>query len=271
MNYEITDFQNEVVKKSQDIPVLVDFWAEWCGPCKVLGPILERLTEKSNHQWVLAKVDTDKHQDLARQYGVRGIPNVKLFVDGKVASEFTGALPEAAVVQWLRKALPDRFRKEVGRAQQMLKEKKTAEAQSLLEEIIQQDSGNQQARVLLAGSLIFTDPDEAVDLVAGIEEHSEHFQMVEAIRTFNSLTMKLLHLESLPDDPVKVTYVAALTELGAFNYDGAIERFIEVIRTNRYYDDDGARKACIAIFRILGEEHEVTQRWRRQFGSALYV
>lgn len=271
MTYEISDFQNDVIRRSHSIPVLVDFWADWCGPCKVLGPVLERLAEKSNNQWVLAKVDTDKYQNLARQYGIKSIPHVKLFVDGKAVNEFTGALPETAVAQWLKKALPGRFRKEIEQAEQMLKEQKTGEGQSVLEEILKQDPGNQHARVLLAQSLIFTDPDEAVDLVEGIEEHSEHFPTVEAIRTFNSLTMKLLHLDALPDDPVKPTYVAALTELGAFNYDGAVGRFIEVIRTNRYYDDDGARKACIAIFRILGEEHEVTQKRRREFGSALYV
>jgi len=271
MTYEISDFQIDVINRSHTIPVLVDFWAEWCGPCKMLGPVLERLAEKSNSQWALAKVDTDKNQSLARQYGIKGIPNVKLFVDGKVANEFTGALPETAIAQWLKKALPDRFRKEIERAQQMLKEKNTSEAQSVLEEIIKQEPGNQHARVLLAQSLIFSDPDEAVELVDGIEEHSEHFPMVEAIRTFNSFTMKLLHLDSLPDDPVKPTYVAALTELGAFNYDGAIERFIEVIRNNRYYDDDGARKGCIAIFRILGEEHDVTQKRRRDFSSALHL
>ncbi|MEK9137552.1 MAG: tetratricopeptide repeat protein, partial [Bacteroidota bacterium] len=77
--------------------------------------------------------------------------------------------------------------------------------------------------------------------------------------------------DSLPDDPVKPTYLAALEALATFDYSAALERFIDVIRTNRYYDDDSARKACIAIFRILGEDHEVTRKWRREFSSALYA
>ena len=270
MNHEITDFQVDVIQRSHKIPVLVDFWAEWCGPCKVLGPILERLAEKSNGQWVLAKVDTDKHQDLAVEYGVRGIPNVKLFVDGKVAHEFTGALPEPAVVQWLKKALPDKYRKEIEQAQQLLRGNKTAEAGTLLESIIAEDPAHEHARVLLAENLVATDPGRAVGLVADIEESSRHFPMVDAIRTFSALTSKLQQPSLLPDDPVKLTYLTALKELASFNYEAALKLFIEVIRTHRDYDDDGARKACIAIFMILGEDHEVTQKLRREFSSALY-
>ena len=270
MKHEITDFQTDVIQRSREIPVLVDFWAEWCGPCKVLGPILERLAATSNGQWVLAKVDTDKNQEVAAEYGIRGIPNVKLFVDGKVANEFTGSLPEPAVIQWLKKALPDMFRKEIERAQQLLHDNKIPEGQSVLEKIIGEDPANEHARALLAGSLIGTDPDKAVGLVQGIEEYSEYFPMVEAVRTFCALTSKLRQPADLPDDPAKPTYLAALGELASFNYDAALKHFIDVIRTNRYYDDDGARKACVAIFRILGDNHDVTQNWRREFSNALY-
>jgi putative thioredoxin len=271
MNYEIADFQKDVIERSLNTPVLVDFWAAWCGPCKVLGPILERLAQKSNGHWVLAKADTDKHQDLAARYGIRGIPNVKLFVDGKVASEFTGALPEHAVVQWLQKALPSRFRKEIESAQELLKHHNTVEGQSILENVLQNDPDNEHAKVLLAGSLVPTDPQKAISLVAHIEEHSKHFPEADAIRTFGKLTSSALHPELFPDDVVKPVYLAALKELAAFNYDAALEKFIEALRANRSYDDDGSRKACIAIFRILGEEHEITQKRRREFSSALYA
>ncbi len=99
-------FQTEVLDKSHDKPVLVDFWAPWCGPCRVLGPTLDTLARESGGDWRLVKINTDAHPDLSQRFGIRGIPAVKLFVDGAVAAEFTGALPEAEVRRWLGTHLP---------------------------------------------------------------------------------------------------------------------------------------------------------------------
>jgi putative thioredoxin len=269
-NHEVSDFAREVIERSHTVPVLVDFWAEWCGPCKMLGPILERLADHSDGKWVLAKVDTDRYQDLAARYGVRGIPNVKLFIDGEVADEFTGALPERMVIQWLEKALPDQNRKEIESAEQLLQQGRSAEAQRLLESIVGRAPSNEQARALLAGITVWQDRSRAVDLVGGIEEHSPYFTMADAVRTFDRLVGKMERPEDLPQDAVKTAYLAAIFEMRAKQLDSALDKFIDVIRANRYYDDDGARKACIAIFRLLGEEHEVTKRHRRDFSSALH-
>lgn len=94
-------FQREVLDKSAQKPVLVDFWAEWCGPCRILGPVLEKLARESKGAWRLVKINTDRQPALSQQYGVRGIPAVKLFRNGQVQAEFTGALPEHAVRRWL--------------------------------------------------------------------------------------------------------------------------------------------------------------------------
>jgi putative thioredoxin len=271
MNYEIQDFSKDVIERSNTIPVLVDFWAPWCGPCKVLGPVLEKLAQRDKDSWVLAKVNTDDHQDIAEKYGVRGIPNAKLFVDGKMVDEFTGALPEAMVTQWLKKALPSKHRKVIQTAEQLILENNAKEAQGLLEDVLKKDSNNHQARVLLAGTYLYSNPKRAVELVKDVEEHTEHFTMAQAVRTIAGLLLRLNHPETFPDEPAKQTYLDAARELSRINYDAALEKFVEVIRTNRYYDEDGARKACLAIFRTLGDNHEVTQRHRRPFSSALYV
>jgi putative thioredoxin len=115
-----------------------------------------------------------------------------------------------------------------------------------------------------------SNPADAIAIVAGLDEGSPHFQKVDAIRTFGSMLEKLSQPERLPEDPAKPHYLAALRALARFEYDAAVQNFIAVIRTNRYYDDDGARKACIAIFRLLGDEHDVTHKRRREFSSALY-
>lgn len=95
-------FQQDVIDKSHEKPVVVDFWAPWCGPCRVLSPVLEKLAKESKGVWRLVKINTDKHPAIARRYNVRGIPAVKLFVDGEVKDEFVGALPEPDIRKWLQ-------------------------------------------------------------------------------------------------------------------------------------------------------------------------
>ncbi len=271
MKYEIADFTTDVLEKSAKLPVVVDFWAEWCGPCRALSPILERLAERSRDRWALVTVNTDAHQDLAAHYGVRGIPNVKLFVNGKVANEFTGALPERAVEQWLEKVLPGRHEKELAAAEGLLAADDVGAARAILEGILEHEPDNEQARVLLAGTYVFSDAARAAELVDRIEEHSRHFPMADAIRTGARLLEKGAHPEGLPSGPGKDRYRTALESFARRDFDPALENFIDVIRQDRSYDEDGGRRAVIAIFRLLGDEHPLTQKYRRAFSSALYA
>jgi len=268
MNYDVDNFTTQILERSRQIPVLVDFWADWCGPCKVLGPVLERLADQSNGRWALAKVDTERHEDVAAQYNIRSIPNVKLFVDGEVAAEFVGALPEAMVEKWLRKNLPSKFRKDVEQAGQLLIEDKVDQAQKVLLSVVQNEPDNHKARVMLAQTYLVSDQAKVTDLIKDIAADSEYFEIAEAVRTFGTLLGK--SLDTLPGSLVKQTYLAAIENLRVNNFGGALEKFIDVIRTERYYDDDGSRKACIAIFKILGEESETTRKYRRDFSGALF-
>jgi putative thioredoxin len=252
MNYEVQNFQKDVIDRSFDKPVLVDFWAEWCTPCRMIGPVLEKLAEANKDSWELAKVDTDKNQDIAMKYGVRGIPNVKLFRNGEVINEFTGALPEPAIKEWLKKSIPSKFSDQIEHAKVLLKKGNVSDAKVLLEEIHKGDINNSDVKLLLAKILLFDDFKEALRLVQNVDGNTENIELGEAI----SKLAELLNLEeqSLPSADVKEIYLSAINDIRKQNFDSALEKFIEVIRTDRTYDDDGARKACIAIFKFLGEE-----------------
>ena len=271
MNYEVKDFQKDVIEKSFNIPVLVDFWAEWCGPCKMLGPILERLAEKYKDKWELAKLDTDNNQEIAMEYGIRGIPNVKLFINGKVADEFTGALPENMVEDWLKKAIPSKYAEKLEAAKSLFNEKRDNDAKKALLNILSAEPGNEKAKLLLGKILVFEDSDKAKQLVENIDGSSDNYEQVESIQIIADLLNKLNEKNSLPDAPVKNNYVSAIESIKTKNFDSALEKFIDIIREDRSYDNDGARKACISIFKYLGEENETTLKYRKDFGRALYI
>jgi putative thioredoxin len=182
-----------------------------------------------------------------------------------------GALPQRAIEQWLKKALPGRVEKEFATARELVASGRAKEAAEILTPISEAEPDNHEARTLLAKSIFPLNPQRALDLIDGIEEDSGFFDSAHAIRVFSELFLKAQHPEQLPDALIKDIYLSAIDELKDGNYDGALEKFIYVIRNERYYDDDGARKACIAIFKYLGEEHPVSLKHRRDFGSALFI
>jgi putative thioredoxin len=271
INYNISDFQKEVIEESCNIPVLVDFWAEWCGPCKVLGPVLERLAEIHKEQWKLAKLDTDKNQEIAAEYGIRGIPNVKLFINGEVVNEFAGALPEHMVEEWLKKAIPGKNSKLIIEARKMLEKGDEAKAKNILDNILEGSPAESEAKLLLSKIYLFKDTEKAVKLISDIDNTPETVDLIGSIQTISSLLTRLNNQDSFNDSAEKLKYIDAINDLKNKNFELSLEKFIDVIRNDRNLDDDGARKACLAIFKYLGEENEITLKHRRDFGGALYI
>ncbi len=269
--YEVKDFQKDVLEASYEKPVVVDFWAPWCGPCRIIGPVLERLAEEQQDRWKLVKVNTDIHQDVAMEYGIRGIPTVKLFVNGEVVDEFVGALPEPLIRQWLDSAIPDPTTEAVRNALSLWIEGKKEEAKKVVEAAEKETPEHPAIKIFHAFEQLETDPQAAKELVADIDIDSPLYPYAEAIRTFADLYAVAANPEELPDDPVKELYLEAIQALQQHDYDKALEKFIEVIRENRYYNEDSARIACLAIFGLLGEEHPIVKKHRPSFNSSLYI
>jgi putative thioredoxin len=194
---------------------------------------------------------------------------VKLFVDGKVVNEFTGALPERMVRQWLNASLPDPFRTELEKARSLLELGEAGQGVAVLESVLLQDREHEEARVLLAKQILPKDAVRAAELTSGIEQDSRQFPLADAIRIVRGLREKRGNPGGLPDGAARAAYLAALEHMASGDYDAALAGFIDVIRTDRHYDDDGARKACVAIFTLLGEENATTRKHRRNFSGAL--
>ena len=270
-NFEVENFEQDVIERSRVTPVLVDFWAEWCGPCKVLGPVLERLAARKTGRWELRKVDTERFPEVAASYGIRSIPNVKLFVDGKVTQEFVGALPEASVEAWLAKALPPKHQKLVEKAEGLMREGRTEEAREILEQVVAEEPSGEHGRALLGLTLARSDPDRAAVLVEEIHEATQDGMIAQAVRTIGRLLAVHRNEVVLPEGEARESYRLAIDGFVRGEFDRALELFIMILRDHRSYDDDGGRLACLAIFAYLGEDHPVTRKRRREFSNALYA
>ncbi|MGE0685303.1 MAG: thioredoxin, partial [Dehalococcoidia bacterium] len=167
MPTDVTNFDSEVIARSYQKPVLVDFWAPWCGPCRMIGPVLEKMAEETE-TWELAKVNTDEQQEVARRYSIMSIPAVKLFSHGQVVDEFVGALPEAQVRRWLEAAMPSEYQATIEQARATMTDN-PEEAQKLLKTVLEKEPDNAAAKALLAQALVFHDPQLALEMLKGAD------------------------------------------------------------------------------------------------------
>ena len=155
---DITNFSDEVIKKSYSIPVLVDFWARWCSACKVLSPTLEILKERHKDEWILAKVEVDDHPELAIKYDITKIPSVKLFFEGKIVDQFSGALPGHLIEEWLGIALPPKHLNGLHKATEFITRGQEEKAEEVLLKILENEPTNKEAKVLLAKAILLRKP-----------------------------------------------------------------------------------------------------------------
>ncbi len=266
-----TDFQTDVIEASHDQPVLVDFWAPWCGPCRIIGPVLEKLAGENEGKWRLVKVDTDQNTAVATRYQISSIPAVKLFVDGEVVSEFVGALPESRVRSWLEAALPSKHKTSLEQAEAAVAAGDDGEAQTILGGVLADEPDNADAKLLLARALLFVKPDRAQELAReAAAKKASLIQSSGAIDAVAALIRGAADTDGLPEGAGREGYAKALAALAAKDFDGAVGQLIDVLRRDRRYDNDAARKACVAIFGLLGDKSAVMQKYYRAFQMAVF-
>jgi putative thioredoxin len=258
-------FPAEVVDRSRRQPVVVDFWAEWCGPCHQLSPIIERVAERFAGDVALVKVDVDASPDLARQYRVQGIPAVKAFVDGAVAAEFTGVQPEPYVERFFAALAPSPSDRLVAEARE------AADPEPLLRRALDAEPGHEQATVALAGHLADRgDAEEALALLEKVPEGPETRALRSRLRLAGAGEADLDGLRrdaATGDAAARVRLGRALAGRGS--YDEAVEELLAALADRGAREE--ARHALIEVFDVLGSDHDLVRRSRPRLASMLYA
>jgi len=272
------NFEAAVLERSSEVPVLVDFWAEWCGPCKALGPVLEKLADEYAGGFVLAKLNVDENPNLAGMFGIQGIPAVKLFRDGELASEFTGALPEPMLREFLTKFLPTAADQEAQAAMALEAEGKIPEAKSAYEAILAADANHGLALLGMA-RIAMTGGDNAaareyldrISLVADERKEAERMIARLDLQAGGAQNEAVLR-EKIAADPnnIEARFDLAQSLASVEKYDEALSEFLQVVKADRKFKDDGARKAMIQIFEVLGSDDPLTDKYRSELAAVLF-
>lgn len=276
------NFDEVVVRGSRERPVVVDFWAPWCGPCRMLAPILDKLAVEMEGRFTLAKLNTDDEQELAARYGIRGIPNVKAFVDGRVADEFTGVLPEAGVRAFLDRVMPSPAARAIAEAQARLAAKDAVGALAKLDEVHALDPDGEDALLTRAEALVALGRGAEAGYVLDALEAPARVRTkpVRDERRLATLRARAklaagggADLAALarraaatpPDHAARREYAAALAANG--DHERALELLLSVVDADRGADGDAAKKAMLTIFEALGPDSDLARRYRRSLAA----
>ncbi len=267
-------FDRDVFERSHEVPVVVDFWAPWCGPCQMLGPLLEKLADEYAGRFVLVKVNTDEQTEAATAFRVQSIPAVFAVVGGNIASSFTGLVPEPQLRDWLDQLLVEQSLAEATAAEDQQPE----EAERLYRVVLEQVPKQATAMIGLARTLLSQQRvDEAAELVAQLE--SRGFLEPEAEKVKAALAMQAKQgldvnearraMEQDPDNFEKqLTLAEALS--GAGKYQQALDLCLELVERDREATGESARQMMLEIFHVLPADSPLTRDYRRKLSMLLF-
>jgi len=271
-----------VIQNSFHKPVLVDFWADWCAPCKALMPMLAQVAESYQGELLLAKVNCDVEQDIVMRFGIRSLPTVVLFKDGQPVDGFAGAQPESAVRQMLEQhvqppAAP--AANPLDAAEAAFAEGRFAEAEAQLKALLGEDNTNAAALILYARCLAergeLGEAETVLDAVKS-DEHKSALAAARAQLTFlrqaadlpDSATLKTRLAADAGDD--EAAYQLAVQQLARQQYEAAMDGLLRLFQRNRGYGEDLPRKTLVQVFDLLGNEHPLVIAYRRKLANLLY-
>ncbi|MBF0284402.1 MAG: co-chaperone YbbN [Magnetococcales bacterium] len=276
-----TTFAQEVLERSRSVPVVVDFWAPWCGPCRTLGPILEKLALETPGRFLLVKINSDQNPALSQKLGVKGIPAVKLFLDGQMVDEFTGALPESQVRRFLDEAIPSEADNLAAQGVMLEQEGATAEAFACYRQALEHDPKHDESLLGMARVLMTSGrPQEAaafIERLSPLMAHSPDVKAILAQLAFSNaanpddeaLDALRRAVETTPGDlAARMELGRALVGIG--RYEEAMEQFLAVVRQDRQFDEAAGRVAMVQVFDLLGFDNPLTVQYRAKLSAILF-
>ncbi len=279
---EVTDqnFEQQVVERSHAVPVVVDFWAPWCGPCQAIGPLLEQLAEEQNGNFVLAKINVDDNPMLAQAFAIQSIPAVKAIRNGAIAGEFLGAQPEPAIRQFVADLLPSEAESLAREGMRLAEEGKTQGAESLYRAALSKEEN--QPLALLGLSRLLVERGDAADALAllgkiplNAPESDAAQQLMSQIRlqqggeNAGNEQEYRDKLEANPDD-LEARFELAQALAASGKYQEALAEYLEIVKKDRGFQDDGARKAMLEVFDVVGPRSELAEHFRSELAKVLF-
>lgn len=268
-----SDFGAAVLQRSNEVTVVVDFWASWCGPCKVLGPLLEKAAADYEGRFELAKVDVDANTELAARFGVQSIPTVIAFQGGEPVGRFTGAIPDASIRKWIDSLLPTEEDAIVERARDLAIEGDEAGAEALLRQVLDTRSDHVEAVTALASLLIARgEAEEALIVLGRVPRTGEVERLEAAARTSSGKNADLPALQAAvaadpSDASARIALGRALAAHGEF--EPALDQMLEAVRSGGPLRDE-ARQAMVDVFGLIGPEHPLAATYRRLLANELF-
>ncbi len=264
-------FESQVLMRSHEVPVVVDFWATWCAPCRTLGPMLERLAIEGGGAFLLARVDVDQNPRLATRFGVQGIPAVKGFRNGKVTSEFIGAQPESVVRRFLDRLAPSAASQALEEARSLLATRHWPEAEAKFRSILEANETDPAAALGLVKSLLMQGRGiEAEERIKGFPPGTEWAE-AEKLKPLAEVLAEVERNEvPSEDDPLAIGLSQAARLIARGNLAAAMDGLLDILRQDKSYRKGLPRQLLLALFLLLGDEDPLTREYRDELASVLF-